>query len=267
MSLRNKRRSGTFGLIIAFVLAGMAIFRYCTQTEYNPITGEEQHVGNITVDQEIRLGLESTPTVVQQHRGMHPDREAQALVDRVGARLVESSAARETNYQYEFHLLADPKVVNAFALPGGQVFVTYALFSQLESEDQLAGILGHEVGHVVARHGAERIAKQQLSQGLTGAAVIAGGDFKSAQAAVMISKLVNMKYGRDQELESDDLGVRFMIDAGYNPYAFLDVMAILERSAGGASPPEFLSTHPSNEHRVEQIKAAIQKYGYTEAVQ
>lgn len=267
MNSRNRRRSGKLGMVIGLVLALVAIWRYYSNTEYNPVTGEKQHVGNITVDQEIRLGLESAPTMVQQHRGMHPDQEAQALVDRVGNKLVQSSATQATGYQYEFHLLADPQVVNAFALPGGQVFITYALFAQLESEDQLAGILGHEIGHVVARHGAERIAKQQLSQGLTGAAVIASGDWKSAQAAVMISKLVNMKYGRDQELESDDLGVRFMIDAGYNPHAFLDVMAILERSAGGAAPPEFLSTHPSNAHRVEQIRAAIEKYGYAGAGQ
>ena len=247
------------GLVIALIFAGIALFRYCSTTQYNEITGESQQVG-LTVEQEIVLGLKSAPQMAQQHGGLHPSSEGQALVKRVGNRIVDNSIARRTNYQYDFHLLADPRAVNAFALPGGQIFITEALFSQLQTEDQLAGVLGHEIAHVVARHSAERIAKQQLAEGLTGAAVIASGDYSTAQAAAMIANVVNMSYGRDQELESDDLGIRFMMEAGYDPYEMIGVMDILEKATGDNRQPEFFSTHPSPTNRRDKIRAAIEKW-------
>jgi len=245
--------------VIGLLLAGLALCKYYSASQYNEITGVTQHV-SITAEQEVALGLRSLPAMIQEYGGLHPDEEAQRYVKRVGQRIVAQSAARSTPYEYDFHLLANPQIVNAFALPGGQVFITAALFNQLENEDQLAGVFGHEVGHVVARHGAERIAKQELSEGLTGAAVVASGDYTTAQAAQMIAGLVNMSYGRDQELQSDDLGVRFMIEAGYDPEALIGVMKILERSTGGQRQPEFLSTHPNPENRIGRIQEAMAKY-------
>ena len=258
-SPRRKRNIGGT-LIIGLVIAGFALCRYLGTSDYNEITGETQYVG-ISEEQEIAVGLQSAPAMIQQHGGLHPSEQGQRFVKQVGQRIVQNSDAINSPYRYDFHLLADPNMVNAFALPGGQVFITEALFRRLETEDQLAGVLGHEVGHVVARHGAERIAKQQLTQGLTGAAVIASGDYSTAQAAQMIAGLVNMSYGRDQELQSDDLGVRFMYQSGYNPEALIGVMRILEEASGGGQrQPEFFSTHPSPDNRVEQIRAAIAKY-------
>ena len=140
------------------------------------------------------------------------------------------------------------------------LFITAALFSRLENEDQLAGIIGHEIGHVIERHGAERMAKIELTQGLTGAAVIASGDYSTAQAAQMIGNLINMKFGRDQELECDDWGVRMMIEAGYDPREMINVMRILKESAGGRQQPEFFSTHPDPDNRAERILEAIERH-------
>lgn len=255
----RRRGMGKMGLIIALALAGFSLFKYFSQSQYNEITGETQRV-SLTPEQEIALGLQSAPQMAQQHGGLHPDQEAQDFVDMVGEKLVLNSVAKETQYQYDFHLLRDDQVVNAFALPGGQIFITAALFGRLQNEDQLAGVLGHEIGHVVARHSAERIAKQELTQGLTGAAVVAAGDYNTAQAAQMIANLISMKYGRDQELESDDLGVRFMLEAGYDPVHLIEVMEILKQASGGRKVPEFQSTHPDPENRKEKIEAAIRKY-------
>ena len=255
----SRRRNTRGGLLIGVIIAVITLFKYCSTADFNEVTGETQYVG-ISEDQEVALGLQSAPSMIQEYGGLHPDREAQQLVKAVGRRIVRSSDAGQTPYQYEFHLLANEQVVNAFALPGGQVFITAALYSRLSTEDQLAGVLGHEVGHVVARHGAERIAKEQLSQGLTGAAVVASGDFKTAAAAAMISNLINMNYGRDQELESDDLGVRFIIQAGYDPEGLIEVMGILEEASGGKKQPEFLSTHPNYENRIGTIRRAIERY-------
>ncbi|HWN20070.1 MAG TPA: M48 family metalloprotease, partial [Gemmatimonadales bacterium] len=133
------------------------------------------------------------------------------------------------------------------------------------------GVLGHEIGHVVGRHGAEHIAKQQLTEGLTGAAVLATYDpnnpssQNSAAVAAMIGQLVGMRFGRQDELESDELGVRFTSEAGYDPRSMTGLMKILDESSEGGRPPEFFSTHPNPENRIQRIEAAI-KERYPEGV-
>ena len=251
------RKAGKTRLIVAAVIAVFALISYFGSSEYNPVTGEEQHV-SLTPDQEIALGLQATPEMIQQYGGLNPDPQLQGLVDQVGQKLVRGTDLDETPWEFEFHLLDDDQTVNAFALPGGQVFVTDALYNRFESEGQLAGVLGHEVGHVVARHGAQHIAKSQLTNGLIGAVAVASESEKTAMVAAMIGQLVNMKYGRDDELESDRLGVRFMAQAGYDPRSMIRVMEILAEAGGGNAPPEFFSTHPNPDNRIERIKAAIE---------
>jgi len=138
-------------LLIGLAIVAFAFVRKCNQKQENPYTGRTQTI-NMTPEQEIAIGLQSAPQMAQQHGGLYPDQKYQALVDQVGNKLIQSSIARDTPYQYEFHLLADPNTINAFALPGGQIFITYALFSKLENESQLAGVLGHEIGHVLGKH-------------------------------------------------------------------------------------------------------------------
>lgn len=248
-------------LIIGLGMAAFQAFKYFTNTQENPLTGEVQRV-QWTTDEEIALGLQSAPQMAQQHGGLHADQRAREFVKQVGDRLVDNTIARQSGYPYDFHLLADEQVVNAFALPGGQVFITAALFGRLQNEDQLAGVLGHEIGHVIHRHGAERMARSGFIQGLINSVMIgAGGDYSMAQIAQVVGNYASMKYGRDQELESDDWGVRLMLEAGYDAKALIGVMDILEESAGGNKPPEHMSTHPSPENRRDEIRRAIEKYG------
>jgi len=246
-------------LILALIIAGITLFRYCSTSSYNEYLGINQHV-SITPDQEIAIGLNNRPAMIEEFGGPDPDVNDQQLVREVGNHLVRSSVASKTPYKFEFHLLADPRTVNAFALPGGQIFITRALFSQLTNEDQLAGVLGHEIGHVIGRHAGERMEKDQLLTGLAGAAGVAMGDQQSAQMAQQFAALIGLSYGRDQELQSDELGVKFMIDAGYKPEALIDVMEILKRASGGASRPEFTSSHPDPENRKQKIEEAIARY-------
>lgn len=259
--MKPRRRSGVpVRLIIAGVMVAFALFSYWSKSEVNPITGEQQYI-SLSPEQEIAMGLQAAPQMIQQHGGLHPNQELQTLVKRVGAKLVESSIARRTPYEYDFHLLADARTVNAFALPGGQTFITFALFSELDNEDQLAGVMGHEIAHVVARHGAQRMAKSDLTNGILGAVVMGTGSQSSAQVAAMIGNLVNMKYGREDEIESDRLGICFMVNAGYNPQEMTGVMRILKAAAGGGGgQPEFFSTHPDPENRVERIQEVIDNY-------
>lgn len=258
---RVRPRRGSFmgpRLWLALALVAFALLSYQCSTQYNPVTGEEQHL-SLAPHQEIALGLQAVPQMMQQFGGEHPDQAAQALVDRVGQRVLQQSDAAQTEWQYDFHLLADSRTVNAFALPGGQVFITAALLQELETEGQLAGVLGHEIGHVVARHSAQRMAKQQLTEGLTGAVLVAAGGGGEARLAQMVGQMVNMKYGREDELQSDTLGVRFMSQAGYDPRAMIGVQEILARQAGGEAPPEMWSTHPSAPNRIQTIQEAIDK--------
>lgn len=251
-------RSNKIRLLIGAAIVIFAIFKYCSSAETNPYTGEKQHIA-LSEEEEIAIGLQSAPAMKEQYGGLYADQQSQAKVDEVGQNLVRNSIAKETGYNYDFHLLADPNTINAFALPGGQIFITYALFSKLENEDQLAGILGHEIGHVVGRHSADRLAKQGLTEGiLNGVAV--GIDPNTAQGAAAIVSVINMKYGREDELQSDDLGVKYLIDAGYNPEAMIGVMEILKNAAGPNRTPEFQSTHPDPENRIENIREAIDKY-------
>ena len=251
----RSRGSWKIRIFIGLAIVAFAFIQRCSNRETNPYTGREQTI-NMSSEQEIAIGLQSVPQMIQDFGGLYPDQRLQTLVDAVGKRLVQNSLARETPYRYDFHLLADSKTINAFALPGGQCFITYALFSQL-NEDQLAGVLGHEIAHVVGRHSAERIAESTFWQTLaTGASV--GGDMGSLVGSIGQNTL--LQNGRDDELESDELGVLMMIQAGYDPNEMIKVMRILKKAAGPNRVPEFQSTHPDPENRIEKIRAAIKKY-------
>jgi predicted Zn-dependent protease len=254
--MRNNPR-----LIIAVLILVFGIVGYYSQRQKNPVTGEVQHV-SLTRDQEIVLGLNSAPQMAAQFGGLDPDPAAQEVVRRVGERLVERSEANRSDYRFQFHLLRDPDTVNAFALPGGPIFITRALFDRLQNEAQLAGVLGHEIGHVLERHSAEHMAKSQLANAVVGAAGVAASDQydrgrQAAMLAAFVSQMAQLRYGRKDELESDRWGVRTMAAASYDPRELLEVMEILERSSGGGRQPEFMSSHPDPGNRQEIIRRAI----------
>lgn len=257
-----RRRSSGARLIIGLVIAGVSIATYLSRRTTNELTGETQYV-KLTEQQEVSLGLATAPRLTRQFGGATADDALARYVEDVGKRLASKSAAAKTKYPFKFTVLADRKTVNAFALPGGPVFITEALLSRMTNEAQLAGVLGHEIGHVVARHGAEHLAKADLTAGLVGATVVATSDpdrpgdarAKAALAAAA-AQLITMKFGRDDELESDQLGVRFMHEAGYDAAQMGEVMKVL-KAAGGGRTPEFFSTHPDPDNRLERIATAV----------
>ncbi|MEM1340628.1 MAG: M48 family metalloprotease [Bacteroidota bacterium] len=251
----RSRGSWKIRVFIGLAIVAFAFIQRCNNKQENPYTGRVQNI-NMSAEQEIAIGLQSAPEMAQQHGGLYPDQRMQAFVDAIGQKLVQNSIARETPYQFDFHLLADDRTINAFALPGGQCFITYALFRQL-NEAQLAGVLGHEIGHVIGRHSAERIAESNFWQTLTMGASV-GGDMGELVQGLGQNTL--LKNGRGDELESDDLGVLLMIQSGYDPYELIEVMQILKAAAGPNRVPEFQSTHPDPENRVEKIQKAIRKY-------
>jgi len=242
-------------IVVGIIIAIISFVSFLGSREFNPVTGEDQYV-SLTVDQEIALGLQSEPRMIQEFGGLSRDERGQEIVDTIGFDLVRNSVAANTPWEFEFHLLADRSTVNAFALPGGPIFITEALYSRLD-RDELAGVLAHEIVHVLARHSAQRIAKSELTNGLIGAVGVASGEASAAQTAAMVGQIVNMSYGRQDELQSDTIGVCLMIDAGYDPQGMAEVMRVLAEATGGARQPEFFSTHPNPDNRIEEIEEAI----------
>lgn len=264
-------QSGTQGcglsggrILIGLVIAAIAIISFLGSKSYNPVTGEDQYI-SITPDQEIALGLQAEPDMLQQYGGEDTTSPAAAQVQKVGARLLSKSEAAQSDWQFQFHLVRDPKTVNAFALPGGQVFITQGLYDLLKTEGQLGGVLGHEMGHVLARHGAQQLAQSQLTDGLIGAVAVAASNpndpngASAAQVAQVVGQLVNLKYSRGDESQADTLGVRLMSEAGYDPNAMIGVQEILKQLSQQGAPPEFLSDHPDPANRIQNIQAEIQK--------
>lgn len=241
---------------LGLLMAALFVLSYYSSAEVNPITGETQYL-SLSPEEEIALGMQAVPEMTRQYGGLASDAQKQARVSGIGAKLVRLSVARDTGWHYAFHVLADRDTINAFALPGGQLFITQALLDKLKTDDQVAGVLAHEMSHVIARHGAQQLAKAQLTQGLSQAAVVASGDYNAGRMAAMVGQMVNMRYGREDEIESDTLGVRLMQEAGYDPNAMVEVMQILAAASKGRQPPEFFSTHPNPDNRIARIREAI----------
>lgn len=254
-------------LTIALFIAIVGFVLYYTQTEENPITGIKQHI-SITPEQEIRLGLQAAPQMTAQMGGEVPSSDPRSQeVQKIGQEIIQKSVAHKGPWQFKFHLLADSKTINAFALPGGQIFITAALFDKLQTEAQLAGVLAHEAGHVIQRHSAQQMAKGQLGQILVMATGVGATDPSSpsrGQQAAAVASIVNqmfqLRYSRSDELEADAWGLKLMSEAGYTPKAMLEVMAILKQAAPAGHQPEMLLTHPYPERRMEEIKAYLKKY-------
>ena len=249
-------------LLIGLAIVAFSLFSYYFKTDANPITGEEQRVALDDEADEVAIGLQAAPQMAQQHGGFIENTAASALVDQVGEELVRGMEEvwldnGQSPYPFEFHLLQDPKTVNAFALPGGQVFITRALYDRLETRGRLAGVLGHEIGHVIARHGNQRMAEQKRNQGIMSGVAVASGSMNTARMAQLAVQVSSMAHGREQELESDKWGVRLMPIVGYNPEDLIEVMNILEAASGGSKQPEFASTHPSPDNRRQTIADAI----------
>lgn len=256
----GSRRGSPF--IVGLIIAAIAFFLYMMNTDKNPITGVSQHI-SMTPEQEIRLGIQSAPQMAAKMGGELPSSDPRTQeVKKIGQKIVSASDAHKGPWRFQFHLLADPKTINAFALPGGQIFITSGLFDKLQTEAQLAGVLSHEMGHVIQRHSAQQMAKGQLGQLLVLATGVGANDHGQQAAAVasIINQVTQLHYSRKDELEADEWGLKLMSQAGYDPKAMLEVMKILKQSAPAGHQPEMLQTHPYPERRIEAIQDYLSKH-------
>jgi predicted Zn-dependent protease len=241
------RRAPFLTLVLA--LAGCAV---------NPATGQRE-LSLVGKDQEIAMGR-SAAEDVKTSIGVVDAPELTAYVDRVGKDLAATSERPEL--PWSFNIVDDP-AVNAFALPGGFIYVTRGILASFESEAELAGVVGHEIGHVTARHSVSQISRQQLQQLGLGLGMIFSksvrdyGDLLSTGLGIL-----NLKYSRDDETQADELGVRYMTRAHYDPEAMVHVMQMLEQvSKSAGKVPEWQLTHPYPENREAHIRDVIAKSG------
>jgi len=240
-------------LVGALLAAGMV-----AACETVPYTGRSQ-LQFMSPQQESELGAQAYQQALAKTK-LSSDAAASEMVARVGSRIAAVTGHPE--YKWEYRLIQDDKQVNAFALPGGKVAVYTGILPITRDEDGLAAVLGHEIGHVIARHGGERVSQQMLvNVGLeTTMAALSRGNPATVQAVASLLGAgatvgVLLPWSRAQESEADHLGLILMAKAGYDPHAARDLwVRMAAASKGSGKPPEFLSTHPSEPTRIQQIE-------------
>ncbi len=227
----------------------------------NPVTGKSQVV-LVSESQEVAQGIEAYPVATQVSEGATPHAGIQSLVREVGLKIARNSERPNLPWDYN---VVDSNEPNAYALPGGKISITRGLIARLNSEDQLAAVLGHETGHVTARHSVVAQSRETLLGALLGA----GGAVLEARgtpgvgaisaAGQLGAALLTARYSRDQERQADELGMRYMTAAGYNPRASVEVMQILAEASGG-EPSKFqtlFASHPLTSERLETAQQRL----------
>jgi predicted Zn-dependent protease len=239
------------GRLRGLALAAAAVAACAT----NPATGKKE-LSFVSEGQEIQMGRENAAAVKQQ-MGVYSDSAVQRYVSSIGLRI--ASETERPDLPWTFTVMDDP-VVNAFALPGGFIFITRGILTHMNSEAELATVVGHEIGHVTARHSVQQITRQQLAQ-----IGLAAGAIASKQVAQHLGdisqglEVLFLKYSRDDESQADALGFRYALKDGYDVRKMADMFRTLQRVGGGGKIPEWQSTHPDPGNRIEATEARLAK--------
>ena len=245
MKVLNPFSVGRFALLVL----GFLIVESCA---VNPVTGKRQ-VMFMSESQEIALGAQSDPAVVAQF-GLYKNDKLQAFIKEKGQEM--ASISHRSHLKYEFKVVDSP-VLNAFALPGGYVYFTRGILAHFNNEAQFAGVLGHEIGHITARHGASQQSKQMLfSGGLILGMVLSPELASMGELASQSLGLLFLKFGRDDETQSDQLGVEYSTKIGYDAKEMARFFGVLDRVSGGPEGrvPTFMSTHPDPADRNVKVE-------------
>jgi predicted Zn-dependent protease len=229
-------------------LAGLAAG--LTACARNPVTGKRE-IALVSESQEIQMGQQYAQQIVKS-MGVYDDKKVQDYVTRLGMAIATTS--ERPKLPWAFYVMDDP-TVNAFALPGGSIFITRGILTHMNDEAELVGVLGHEIGHVTARHSVQQMTRQQIAQVGLGVGSILSSEV--AQYAGLASQglgVLFLKYGRDAESQSDLLGFKYMVREGYDPHAMAAMFTTLQRVSrleGAGDIPEWESTHPDPGNRIE----------------
>ncbi len=246
------------GLVLA--LAVVAFTWFSSEEQQVPVTGRTQRVAMSDAQQE-QLGLQVfDQTLAEEGEKVVESGPQYDQVRRVAEKLARIGAVDKPEFEWEFALVDRPEA-NAFCLPGGKIVVFTGLLDVAKTDDQLATVVGHEIAHAVAEHGAERIFREELTNRAITAASGAFADdpqrFQQVGGLLGAGAQVGLSlpWGREQESESDHIGLIYMSRAGYDPEQAITFWQNMAKASKGQQPPEYLSTHPSHGTRVKQIRA------------
>jgi len=235
--------------LLSVLFLSALLFNSCAT---NPVTGKKQLV-TMSEEQEIAMGKDADPQIVAQF-GLYQDQALQNFIQEKGKQMAAISHRPGLDYQFR---IVDSEVINAFAVPGGYVYFTRGIMAYFNNEAEFAGVLGHEIGHIAARHSVEQQRNQMLGQiGLIAGIVVAPQLSQFAEAASQGLSLLFLKFGRDAERESDKLGVEYSTKIGYDATEMADFFTTLERqgqASGSSELPSFLSTHPNPGERQQTV--------------
>jgi predicted Zn-dependent protease len=241
----------------AAIVCGLTAALVSYACAVNPATGRRE-ISFVSESQEIEMGRQSDPAATAQFGGLYPDDDLQAYVTSLGMGLAAVSERPDLPWSFK---LVDHELINAFALPGGFIYVTRGIVVNMNSEAELVGVLGHEAGHVTARHGAQQMTQQQLGMiGFIGGAIFSETVRNNAGAVLQGLQLLSLKYGRDDEAQSDALGYRYMIRTGHDPHGISNVMRMLQSTSPSAAEmgiPGWMLSHPNPGDRVAANEARI----------
>lgn len=259
-------RGRIWGLVVSCLLLAIGF----TGCEKNPYTGRSQLLMT-SVGEEMEMGAQAYAQVKSDPKmKLSQDPREIEPVKRVAARIVEAAkrskyAEMAKQFQWEVTVIKDDKTANAFALPGGKMAVYTGIFPMAKTEAGLAAVMGHEVVHALARHGAERMSQEQLTNaavqaagaaaGAAGGGLVSQGTMAALGAGAQVGVL--LPFSRQHESEADYIGILLAADAGYDPRESVALWERMERMSGGGGPSEFLSTHPSHGTRIEDLKKAM----------
>lgn len=241
--------------LYSFLFLWVAFFTTCSR---NPVSGKKE-LTLMSESQELAMGQDADPQIQAQY-GMYPDSAIQRYVNDLGQKLAKVS--HRANIAYHFRVI-DSDVINAFAVPGGYIYITRGILAYLNDEAQLAGVIGHEIGHVAARHSVKQQRNAMLGQlGIIAGVVIEPSLARFAESASQGLGLLLLKFGRDDENQSDELGADYSTKLGYNANSMGNFFTTLKRSSGESASqlPEFLSTHPDPGNRNTHVQQLADKY-------
>ena len=234
-------------------LCGLAALSFLPACATVPYTNRHQF-NMISEDEETQMGIQAYDDVKKKNKISH-DPQVNAVVERVGKRI--AAAADKPEYKWEFVVIDDPKTVNAFCLPGGKIAVYTGILPLTKDDTGLAVVLGHEVSHALAHHGAERMSDQSIVT--LPLAVLLQGQSDEAQALIQnaFGIGVALPFGRKQESEADHIGLILMAKAGYDPAYAVEFWKRMAQEMQGRAPPAFLSDHPSDASRIQKIQEEL----------
>lgn len=219
----------------------------------NPVTGREDLMFYSPED-DVRLGQRYAPQIEKALGGRFPDENIQSYVNRVGQRLARVCHRPDIAYYFT---VVDQDAENAFAVPGGYIYITSGLLEKLGSEAQLAAILGHEIGHVVARDTMRAMSRQHVMTAAVVAALVSGSP-DAMGGTSFVANVLSLQYSRDDERNADFAGLAYMTQAGYDPNGMVETMRVL-KELQTIRPVEFFSTHPSPENRLMYLQERIER--------